>query len=167
MAKAMMTNMVRGKRTYALPKVGDLFAISFLTGRRVFGRVVVADAPRELAPMPGANLLYIYADTADLPPDQLALTVDSLLIPPVWTNRKGWTLGYYAPIGHRALSAVDVLPVHRFRDHQGKYRDERGNDLGRGIEPCGEWGLVSYRWIDDRLSDALGIPRAPDTGGEN
>ena len=40
--------------------------------------------------------------------------------------------------------------------------DENGRELKQRTEPCGEWGLVSYRWIDDHVSDAIEIPRAPE-----
>ena len=52
--------------------------------------------------------------------------------------------------------------VHR---DDGIYLDEVGRKLLRRFDPCGEWGLASYRWIDDHISDAMGIPRvSADTG---
>jgi hypothetical protein len=45
---------------------------------------------------------------------------------------------------------------------QGTFVDEIGKELSHRSDPCGEWGLVSYRWIDDHVSDAFGIPRVPE-----
>ena len=42
-----------------------------------------------------------------------------------------------------------------YRDQLGAFRAERS-------EPCGYRGLGSYRLIDDLISDALGIDRAPE-----
>ena len=158
------TNMVIGTRSYRLPESGDVFGIRLATGPRIFGRVIIARPPRTEAPMPESNLLYIYKHlpAGDLP-DYSQLTPASLLIPPVWTNRKGWTLGYYTTVRRGSLAATDMLGEHCFEDaFSERYRNERGEIIPHRVEPCGLWGLVSYRWIDDRLSDALGIPRAPE-----
>ncbi len=32
------------------------------------------------------------------------------------------------------------------------------NVLPAPTEPCGEWGLASYLYIDDQISEALGLP---------
>jgi hypothetical protein len=44
----------------------------------------------------------------------------------------------------------------------GKFVDETEKEVGGRSDPCGEWALASYRWIDDHVSDALGISRAPE-----
>lgn len=62
----------------------------------------------------------------------------------------------------RSLAEGDVLKQHCFKDSYGHYYDEQSRELPGRIEPCGVWGLHSYRTIDDDISDALGIPRAPD-----
>jgi hypothetical protein len=56
---------------------------------------------------------------------------------------------------------MDVLPQHCFQDSRGWYFDEQGNRLHAAVEPVGQWGLHSYRTIDDEISKALGIPPAP------
>jgi hypothetical protein len=114
--------------------------------------------------MPGANLIYIYAyQSESMMPDEARLRPGDLLIPPVWTNRLGWTKGVFATISSGMLQPTALLPQHCFRRHDGVYLDETGRRLPGPVEPCGEWGLVSYRWIDDRISDALGIPRIPES----
>jgi len=134
------------------------------TAMYLFGRVILADPPREFAPMPGANLIYIYAcQSKSKTPDETRLRPDDLLIPPVWTNRLGWTKGYFETISSGELEPGALLSQHCFRRHDGVYLDEVGRRLPGRVEPCGEWGLVSYRWIDDHISDALGIPRVPES----
>ena len=43
-----------------------------------------------------------------------------------------------------------------------QYFDEYSNKLAKPSSPIGDWGLDSYRTIDDAISEALGIPLAPD-----
>ena len=119
--------------------------------------------------MPGSNLIYIYDRQSQTPTPQLAdLRPGRLLIPPVWTNRLAWTKGYFRTIENRPIEHFDLLRQHCFcrtlprPDAPKVFLDETGNQLPHRIEPCGVWGLVSYRWIDDQVSDSVGIPRVPE-----
>ena len=160
---AVQTNLRRLKRSYKKPACGDVFVMQLPTEKYLFGRVVLAEPPREHAPGPGTYLIYIYAWQSDTKhPEYQHLRPDHLLIPPVWTNRLGWTKGYFETIENRPLEADALLRQHCFRRHDGVYLDEIGRKLPRRVEPCGGWGLVSYRWIDDHVSDAVGIPRVPE-----
>lgn len=159
------TNMKVIRRSRHRPKPGDIFAMLWADDRYLFGRVIRANLPSGLAPIPTANLIYIYRWRADSKvPDVCRLTVDQLLLPPIFTNRMGWTNGYFETIDNRPLSKDDVLPRHCFWDSlRNAYIDENQRPLPEQMEPrgCGSWGLVSYRWIDDQISDALGYPRIP------
>ena len=90
--------------------------------------------------------------------------IDSkLLVPPMMTNRLPWTKGYFMHLEHRILEKKETLGQHCFLDDiRNCYRDEYGNKIKKCIEPVGVWGLDSYRTIDDAISEALGIPLAPD-----
>lgn len=137
------------------------------TEKYLFGRVILAEPPREQAPMPAANLIYVYALQAETnQPDYRLLNPESLLIPPVWTNRLGWTKGYFQTIENLPLRPDMLLRQHCFRRDDGVYLDQIGARLAGRSEPCGEWALVSYRWIDDHISDALNIPRVPESNGD-
>jgi len=127
----------------------------------LFGRVIFVDLPSSKAPMPKANLLYIYRDRHDTKTPEIDhLTPDRFLIPPVFTNRQGWNQGVFETVDHRPLLSGDLLPQHCFRDFTGEYYDENMNRLPGPIEPCGSWGLASYQYIDDQISEALGLARA-------
>lgn len=150
-------------RSRAKPATGDIFAMSPRVGLFLFGRVIRADLPRELAPMPGSYLVYIYRHTSTaMEPDPTDLVPAALLLPPLFINQMPWSRGYFQAVGHWPLTDGDLLPRHCFWSaSRGRYFDEDFNELSRPIEPCGDWALHSYRTLDDLVSDALGIPRAP------
>jgi hypothetical protein len=142
---------------------GDIFVMRLLDLGYVFGRVVNTKAVWAVGDGVGpANLLYVYAGLqAEMnPPDHLR--PEALLVPPLMTNRLGWSRGYFQTVGHEPLGPDDVLPVHCFRRSNGEYFDERGRRLPGPVEPVGLFGLHSYRTIDDDVSRALGVPLAED-----
>jgi hypothetical protein len=113
--------------------------------------------------MPGSYLIYVYEDIKENgSPERGALRPDMLLLPPIFINRLPWTKGYFHTVAHWPLRAHDLLPRHCFSHFSGKYVDENGENLPGPTEPCGEWVLMSYRMLDDLVSDAVGIPRAPE-----
>jgi hypothetical protein len=160
-----LTNLQLIKRSRHVPASGDVFAMLLPKGTYLFGRVVLAEGLQGKGPMPCANLVYIYAPQfTEKDPDLERLTSHHLLIPPVWTNRLGWIKGIFQTVENHPLREHDLLRQHCFLDSfRGIYLDERGRKLPFRVDPCGEWGLVSYRWIDDHISDALGIPRVPES----
>ncbi len=115
--------------------------------------------------MPTANLIYIYRVEQQTPtPAPLhELAPTKLLIPPQFTNRLPWTRGYFQNVAQLPLGPYDLLDEHCFWDVTRKtYRDQLGAFRATRSEPCGDWLLGSYRFIDDLISDALGIDRAPE-----
>ena len=120
--------------------------------------------------MPGANLIYIYEWQSSTPePDYTKLLPNKLLISPVWTNNLAWSKGYFQHLDNKPLGDFDLLRQHCFLvapldpSSRATYVDESGREIARRSDPCGQWGLVSYRWIDDHVSDALEIPRVPES----
>lgn len=141
-------------------KEGDIFAYkmsqeSFFR----FGRVIRLDA--KIGVSVSVLLLYFYKAIS---PDKYIipeLNPADLLISPVGTNRQGWLRGYYETVERRPIAPGEKLPVHHFRDVVfKKYRDEDGEVVQTPIEPIGDYVLHSFRTIDYRISDALGIPRS-------
>lgn len=162
------TNLQFLRKSRKRQREGDVFAMRLPDGQYLFGRVVGADLPRERAPWEGALLLYIYdvlSDVREVDPDEL--TRDRLLLAPVHTNRLGWVKGYFETITHRPLRPDDVLEQHCYWDPaREKYVDDYEHDIADPLEPCGTWGVAHYHYIDDLISDAVGIPRVPEGPGE-
>lgn len=157
------TNLVALRPSRKRPRDGDVFALSPRPGVFLFGRVVSTGAMAGSA-LTGLNLIYIYdiQRSSPNPPQDSDLVPSRLLVPPIMTNRLPWSRGYFETVDHRDVHSSPLLTVHCFRDLRGRYFDERGNELTAPIEPVGERGVHSFRTIDDLVSDALGIPRAPD-----
>jgi hypothetical protein len=161
----VITNLRVLKPSRPKLRAGDVFALSPAADRYLFGRVILAGLPQGQAPMPTANLIYIYAAEAraPMPVPFGSLVPGNLLLPPQFINRMPWTKGYFQNVSYEALQRVDLLNQHCFWDVTRRvYRDERGRVLSARSEPCGDWGLGSYRNIDDPVIDALRIVRAPD-----
>ena len=160
-----VTNLQYLKRSNTKPAPGDVFAMLLPDERYLFGRVILAEVPRGRAPMPGAYLLYIYTETASTKEPPLdKLTPDRLLIPPLYTNRKGWTMGLFETVAKTELSPADLLSRHCFwSPTRQRYYDETGQEIDGPVEPCGRWALAAYEYVDDLISDALGMARSPRT----
>jgi hypothetical protein len=155
--------MLRLRKSGRKPTAGDIFAIGLPTDAYIFGRVVAGPLPRERAPMPGAYLVYVYRHRSIRPKPEIAeLGPQNLLIPPVFINQLGWTKGYFLPVGSQPIRPPDRLPRHCFRRWTGECLDDTGQPLPAPTEPCGEWALGNHRTLDDQISQALGIPPAPE-----
>jgi hypothetical protein len=159
------TNLRVLKPSRKKPTEGEIFAMGLPDGSYLFGRVIGADLRAfNEAPMPGSNLIYVYCHRAEtLQPDLTELIPRQLLLPPVFINRMPWTRGYFQTVDQQPLQPEDQLDKYCFWDAaRSRFVDECLNPLPREVQPCGDWGLSSYRWLDDQISDALGIPRVPE-----
>jgi hypothetical protein len=94
------------------------------------------------------------------------MTTERLLVPPMMTNNLPWSRGYFQTLVNLPIEAGEALSRHCFRSSAGRYYDELTNELPGAIEPVGEWGLASFRSIDDIVSSALGLTLAPDSGAQ-
>lgn len=106
--------------------------------------------------------MYVYRVRAKEKLPVPELLRGQLLVPPLMTNNRPWTMGYFEFLEKRDLGPMDRLPQHCFEDSRGWHFDERGNRLSHKVDPVGDWGLHSFRTIDDAVSKALGIPLSPD-----
>ena len=150
------TNLRRMKGSRRRPEAGDVFRLHLPSGKFLFGFVRLAEPLN--APMPGAYLVYIYDwQSATVFPDYSKLRFDRLLMPPLWTDRTPWTLGYFRYVENRLTDSGLTLRNHCFRVELGHFVDETGKKLEGRSDPCGEWMLMGYRWIDDEVSNAIGI----------
>lgn len=140
---------------------GDYFTLSIKGVGYFFGRVVVPSLPESHPHTDAATLICIYGIRSGEPqPSIEKLTPYSLLIPPLFTNRRPWTMGFFRNVGNSPLREGDVLGQHCFYDIAfNKYVDEMGNVLPGRAEPCGTFGVASYSGISSKIGDALGLPR--------
>lgn len=143
---------------------GEVFALNVKGVGFLYGAVIAANIDFPKAPTPGSNLIYIYSIvTDDVYLNLPALRPKNLLLPPIWTNRMAWTKGYFQNIGTIELNRETTLSRYCFHNSLRKaYVDVFDKVIRTRIEPCGTWSLSSYRRIDDLVSDALGIERAPE-----
>jgi hypothetical protein len=149
-------NLSVQRKTRRAPEVGDIFVMQLPDGQFLFGRVV--DTNANPLGVGGAVLIYIYRVRAAAKTPAPELLRGQLLVPPMMTNKQPWTKGYFEHVENRPLSVMDRLPQHCFKDTRGWYFDERSRRLPGAVEPVGDWGLHSFRTIDDEISRALGIP---------
>jgi len=143
---------------------GDVFVMLPPEDRYLFGRVISTTAKWGANPSLTANLIYVFKvrSVAKTMPDRTELLSDRLLFAPVMTNRLPWSRGYFETITNLPLGEGEVLQQHCFRFSNHRCYDEHHRELSGPTEPCGEGGLHSFRTVDDLVSDALGIPLAPD-----
>ena len=75
------TNLRFLKRTNKRPMAGDVFRMQLPNMKNLFGRVIVADAAVERAPMPTSNLVYVFKGQSDSAvPDRSRLLPGNLLV---------------------------------------------------------------------------------------
>lgn len=141
-------------------RAGDIFVMRPPDGQYLYGRVI--DTNANPLGVGGATLIYVYRVRSSVMTPVPELLRGQLLIPPKMTNRLPWSRGYFQHLENRPLSAMDRLSQHCFKDTLGGYRDQAGNAVPGPVEPVGLFALSSYRTIDDAISEALGIPLAPD-----
>lgn len=159
------TNLRVLKPSRKKPQQGDIFAMQLPDCSYIFGRVVDAEVTDpQRAPMPGSYLIYVYRiRSSSKAPEVAALTPDQLLLPPVFINKLPWTRGYFETVASSELTPRDLLADGSFWDAaRARFVDRDGNLLPSERHPAGDWALMSYRWLDDQVSDAVGIPRVPE-----
>lgn len=161
-----MTNFRVLKASRKKPQPGDVFAMQLADESFLFGRVISAEAQWTRAKGAGsAVLIYIFREPSNVKavPDRDVMRPEQLLVSPIMTNRLPWSRGYFETLANVPLAPEEVLPQHCFLSaSRGRYFDEHGNELPEPVEPVGDHGLHSFRTIDDQVSDALGMPRAPE-----
>lgn len=156
-------NLVVLKKTRRIPEVGDIFVMRPPDGQFLYGRVISTTAA--IGPMKDCILIYVYSARSSEKRTVPELLSGQLLVPPMMTNKLPWAKGYFEFVENRPLTPRDCLPQHCFARawvSPPQYFDELGHQLAEATPPVGEYGLQSFRTIDDHISKALGIPLAPD-----
>jgi hypothetical protein len=157
----MNINMEVLKRSKQKPQPGDIFVLKMKEREDyVFGRVISVTA--KIRSMVGCILIYIYNSFSKSKDEIPVLDKENLLIPPRLINQLPWIKGYFEIVDSKPLMDKDVLKQHCFAEFTERFYDEQNNQLKERIEPCGEYGLDSYRTIDDDISRVLDILLAED-----
>jgi len=147
------------KPTKVKPKEGDIFVLEPVKGTYYFGRIIIGAIKSKFALMNGMPLIYIYniaKDNKDY--DDIVFNKENLLLPPIITNYSPWIHGYFETVGNKPVNKDDVLKQHCFhRDLVNEYVNESGDKLWRKHEPCGKYGLASYKGIDWEISKKLNL----------
>lgn len=163
--KTPPTNLVVLKKTRQKPEAGDIFAFQLeqFPDRYFFGRVVDTDTKIGNVHGGGVILIYLYRATSGDKMKIPDLRPSDLLVPPIGTNDRAWIRGFFEVVRSGPNTAVDLLPQHCFRDFRGWFFDEHGNRLSEAAEPVGVDGVSGIGSIDNKISDALGLPLKEDT----
>ncbi|GAA3073862.1 Imm26 family immunity protein [Streptosporangium carneum] len=148
------------KRSRKPLSAGDLFTFRVKTRGHFFGRVIIPSMPGDHPLTEASCLLYIYEfESSSTSIDFETIGVRSFLIPPVFTNRRPWTMGYFQTLANVPPGEQDVLGQHCFWDVPfRRYVDEMRRPIQGKIEPCGMFGLASYSGISSEVGAALGLP---------
>ncbi|MFF5245439.1 Imm26 family immunity protein [Streptosporangium sp. NPDC000095] len=139
---------------------GDLFTFSIKSRGNFFGRVIIPSMPRDHPLTDAACLIHIYAfESPGATIDHLTIDTRPLLIPPLFTNRRPWTMGYFQTLTNIPLGEHDMLKQHCFLDLPFcRYVDEMRRPTEGKVIPCGTFGVASYSAISSEVGRALGLP---------
>jgi hypothetical protein len=157
----MNVHFSQGPKSRTKPKPGDIFAVVLEPDHRVvFGRVICTDAHASAfrEGWSGANLIYLFRPVSDSRVPPRTLSVDNLLCPPILTSNEGWSHGAFETVGNREFEAGERLGLHCFEIavfNPPRYFDERGNQLPRRLDPCGQLGITTLRGIERLVGNAL------------
>ncbi len=158
--------VLKKSRKELLP--GDIFVFKLKSMSDLFwyGRVVRTDA--RVGGFEDTVLIYIYNLNSASKEDIPELSRRKLLVPPIATNKRPWTMGYFETVANRPLTSNDMLRKHVFKDAtrlKVRFYDDNGKEVNKFFKPGGLVGcngLGSFRTIDDDVSGALGIPLSED-----
>ena len=159
------------ERSRKQPKLGELFQLKLSTGNYLLGRVINTDA-RIGFEEESYLLIYLYShlfseiDSEQL--DKFDFEAKNLLVPPFFSLKKFWTIGYALTIANREIIESEVYPVHYFYDMlYKKYYDENGNLLEPPTEsdtfPIGVCGFGNLTTLDLDIRKVLKLD-IPDWG---
>lgn len=141
--------------------VGDIFVMQFPDNRYLFGRIMKLDASFG-GFKNGCIKTHIYDYISNTPIPPVELTTKSLLIPPQWINKLGFSRGYLSVVANVPLSNHNFQDTACYNNGVGKYLTEDGIELNKPTELIGFYGLGNYRTLDDKISEAIGIPLIPE-----
>lgn len=152
-------NLVKLKPSRKNPQPGDVFVFMLKQhlGQFWFGQVIRNDS--SVGPFKNTILIYIFKNHSPDKQNVPVLSSDALLVPPIHTNKLPWTRGYFETVANKDLIKEQLLPYHHFLSaFKGRVFDDDSRPVANPGPIVGEFGLHSFKTIDDSISKALGIP---------
>jgi hypothetical protein len=142
-------------------KTGDVFI--FKPKERLFYYGVVVNSDASIFTAKGLihiHLFNINSEKGDSIPNNLYHS--ELLVPPILTNKLGWTKGYFKTIENVAIENFPLVKNATFFYYNGKIFNDNSNELPKpkSIEETGSFAVTSYLNIDNLISLSLEIPLA-------
>lgn len=147
---------MRGQRREHAP--GDWFALQLNgDGSYRVGVVVKIGEHTPAARFPGGILAYLFEPAfAEIPAEAPGLGTHQLVMPPFFTHRKLWSLGYFRTFAQVPLRPGQLLPRHCFLDGADEeYVDENDQVIDRRHEPCGRFSLASLAALAEEVAEAV------------
>lgn len=150
----IITLIVKGKRSYKRPQVGDIFSfemkgIGFIHGLVAKNDFVwKEDSPSEF------NIVYIYKDITEKFNTDINLKKDNFLIAPVIVNDMQWRTGYFKTYKNLTKSEYSDLI---FEDHCifDDLRDNKYRYTNQENQPCEKFNPIVSRWLGSAFTIAI------------
>jgi len=146
--------LIRGKKSRKVPRMGDIFTMQIASG--YLHGVVVSDGVQVfLGPdSPPCLLVHVDRRVATRPDEIPAFRCRELLMPPVITDRRGWTQGYFVTVGR--LASPPVCPTSFF-DYRwgGQWLDAQRNVLPGPVGDVAMMALSTYSAIGVLVETAI------------
>jgi hypothetical protein len=140
------------------PSTGDVFVLKPREDVYYYGKVIKTDIQSTNPFLSGWNLVYIYnfSSSSIVEESNLRLEVSDLLLPPVVTNNRGWSDGYFLTVANTCVSIEEQSLDYGYWDSISKtYRNEEGKLLDHQTKHVSGYGLISYGEIGRALDKFL------------
>lgn len=148
------TELLIQKKSRKKPKAGDVFSLRIKDDLYYYGKVIKTEIESTNVFLRGWNLVHIYDHSTSklIEPSEINLINQSLILPPVVTNNKGWIDGYFFTVGSIHVIQKDLSIDYGFWDDIKKiYRLEGGETINRVPKLITDYALVSYGGIGRAL----------------
>ena len=149
------------KRSRKKPEVGDVFAMLPSDGEYLYGMVMDLRSPwndggrAEFV----AALVYIFRARSSEMLEIPTLSANDLLVGPMFTNNRPWTLGFAQTVESRSIGAADEVANLTFWDNIGKaWVDVDRKPAAEPPYTAAPSGLGNELIINYYVTKALGLP---------
>lgn len=159
----MELHLIPIKRTRNKPKTGDVFVVQPIKGIYYYGKVINDSHKCSTGIELEWPLIYFYNyhSTKIKLPENLT----DILIAPILTNHKPWTMGYFYTIGNIPVTELEKnldcgfkdFPITDFNQEHPFYRNIYGEIIDYIPKYSTRFGLSSYMGVNYDICKVLGI----------